>query len=391
MQNNALPIVIVGGGIGGMATALALSQKNIKSVLLEQSAEFKEGGAGIQVGPNGYKALEMLGVVDAVKDLAVYPDELIMMNAVTSEPVTVIPAGQQFLERFKYPYSLVHRADLHSVLLDACKQTDLISFRLNSKLASYEQDSEGVVVTLESGESVSGSALVGADGLWSKVRQNIVQDGTPEVSGHIAYRAVLPTSEVPEQYRKNSMILWAGPKCHLVQYPLRGGKLFNLVAVFHSDKYVEGWNTEGDAEELKKRFEGTCETVQALLSKISSWRMWVLCDRKPVSNWTDNKVALLGDAAHPMLQYLAQGACMALEDALVLAEELSKASDIESAFKHYQQRRYLRAGRCQIMARVHGEFYHAEGVAAELRNIMFANRTAEQAYAGLSWLYEGKF
>ena len=391
MHNSRQPVVIVGGGIGGLATALALSQKNIESILLEQSPEFKEVGAGIQVGPNGYKALEMLGVVEAVKDLAVYPDELIMMNAVSSEPVTIIPAGQQFLDRFKYPYSLVHRADLHSVLLEACKRSGLISFRLNSKLSTYEQHSTGVVVILESGEHISGSALIGADGLWSKVRQTIVHDGQPEVSGHIAYRAVLPTSEVPEQYRKNAMILWAGPKCHLVQYPLRGGKLFNLVAVFHSDKYVEGWNSEGDVEELKRRFEGTCETVQALLAKIDSWRMWVLCDRKPVSNWTDGKVALLGDAAHPMLQYLAQGACMAMEDALVLAEELSQANEVETALKHYEQRRYLRTGRCQIMARVHGEFYHADGVAAELRNSMFANRTTEQAYAGLSWLYEGKF
>lgn len=383
------PIVIIGGGIGGLAAALALSHKGFKTLLIEQAEEFREVGAGIQVGPNGFRVLETLGVADQVRELTVLPDDLIFMDSVSAEMVTTIPTGAAFRERFKYPYALVHRADLHSVLLAACRESADVDFRIATKVVGYEDDGLSVCVTTDQGETIRGCALIGADGLWSKVREKIVGDGAPVVSGHIAYRAVLPIEDVPLEFRRNSMILWGGPKSHLVQYPLRGGKLFNLVAVFHSDRYVEGWNTEGDPEELRRRFAGTCDTVQTLLSKIESWRMWVLCDREPVKNWSKGRTTLLGDAAHPMLQYLAQGACMAMEDGVVLAQEIEKCQgDFESAFKAYQARRYLRTGRCQVMARVHGEFYHAEGVAAELRNGMLAARTPEQAYAGLTWLYD---
>jgi 2-polyprenyl-6-methoxyphenol hydroxylase-like FAD-dependent oxidoreductase len=185
------------------------------------------------------------------------------------------------------------------------------------------------------------------------------------------------------------MIVWAGPRNHLVQYPLRGGELFNLVAVFHSDRYVEGWNTKGDPAELRQRFAGTCDTVQALLGKIDDWRMWVLCDREPASTWSDGPVTLLGDAAHPMLQYLAQGACMALEDAVVLTECVeASGNDFAIAFREYEQKRYLRTGRCQLMARVYGEVYHASGVARELRNNMLANMSQQDLYNGLAWLYD---
>ncbi len=388
-MTQANPVVIVGGGIGGLAAALALSQKSITSLLIEQANEFREVGAGIQVGPNGYRVLETLGIADKVAELAVLPDDLIFMDGVTEKQITSIPTGAAFRDRFKYPYSLVHRADLHSVLLEACRESELVQFQGATKVVSYEDTGTSVSVFTDKGEPFQASALIGADGLWSKVRERIVGDGAPVVSGHIAYRAVLPIEDVPVEFRRNAMILWGGPKCHLVQYPLRGGKLFNLVAVFHSDKYVEGWNTEGDREELIKRFAGTCPTVQTLLSKIDSWRMWVLCDRQPVKQWCSGRSVLLGDAAHPMLQYLAQGACMAMEDAVVLADEMSRANGrYAGAFEKYQARRYLRTGRCQVMARVHGDFYHAEGVVAELRNGMLAKRTAEQAYDGLSWLYD---
>lgn len=383
------PILIIGGGIGGLAAALALARKGIATLLIEQADEFREVGAGIQVGPNGFRVLETLGVADRVSDLTVLPDDLIFMDSVTAKQITSIPTGAAFRDRFRYPYALVHRADLHNVLLAACRESEHVQFRVATKVLRYEDDGQSVSVVTEQGETLRGSALIGADGLWSRVRQQIVGDGAPVVSGHIAYRAVLPIEDVPVEFRRNAMILWGGPKCHLVQYPLRGGKLFNLVAVFHSDRYVEGWNTEGDPAELQRRFAGTCETVQALLSKIDSWRMWVLCDRQPVKQWSQGRTTLLGDAAHPMLQYLAQGACMAMEDAVVLAEEVERANgDFAGAFEKYQARRYLRTARCQVMARVHGEFYHAEGVVAELRNGLLATRTAEQSYEGLAWLYD---
>jgi len=197
---------------------------------------------------------------------------------------------------------------------------------------------------------------------------------------------------VPEHLRRWSMTFWAGEKVHFVIYPLRGGELYNLVAVFHSNRYEEGWDSFGDPAELHERFAKTCEPVRTLLGKIESWRMWVLCDRPPIKDWSRGRITLLGDAAHPMLQYLAQGACMAIEDAVCLANRVEETQrNFPAAFAAYQQARYLRTGRVQIMARVYGEFYHASGVARELRNLMLGARTPEQAFEAMEWLYGEDF
>lgn len=200
----------MGGGIGGLAAALALSHKGFKTLLIEQAEEFREVGAGIQVGPNGFRVLETLGVADQVRELTVLPDDLIFMDSVSAEVVTTIPTGAAFRERFKYPYALVHRADLHSVLLAACRESADVDFRIATKVVGYEDDGLSVCVTTDQGETIRGCALIGADGLWSKVREKIVGDGAPVVSGHIAYRAVLPIEDVPLEFRRNSMILWGG-------------------------------------------------------------------------------------------------------------------------------------------------------------------------------------
>lgn len=381
-------IAIVGGGIGGLAAARALSLVGRKSVVFERAPEFSEVGAGIQMGPNGFRMLDALGVRPAIEKLAVFPDDLIVMDGVTAEKVTHIPVKGAFQERFGQPYALVHRADLHGALLEACAGDPNIELRAGSAVAGYVDESNQVTVQVEGSGNVEADGVIGADGLWSGVRQNIVGDGAPRVSGHIAYRAVLPIEEIEEQYRRNAMILWAGPRNHLVQYPLRGGKLFNLVAVFHSDRYVEGWDRQGDPEELHRRFAGNCPAVRSLLAKVDAWRMWVLCDRDPVANWSSGRAALIGDAAHPMLQYLAQGAGMALEDAVVLAQCVAEFADLPSAFQAYQQARYLRTGKCQVMARVYGAFYHAEGVTRELATGFLAPRSAEQAFESLAWLYD---
>jgi 3-hydroxybenzoate 6-monooxygenase len=224
--------------------------------------------------------------------------------------------------------------------------------------------------------------------MWSRIREKIVGDGPPRISGHIAYRGVLARAEVPEDLWRPDMTIWAGPRTHFVHYPLRRGELYNLVAVFHSDKYVEGWNAEADPEELFTRYKGQRPEVLRMLERIETWRMWVLCDREPIKEWSKGRVTLLGDAAHPMLQYLAQGACMATEDAVCLAETAAaEPDDLPAAFQAYQRQRYLRTGQVQIMARVYGEFYHARGVAAELRNMMLGGRTPEQSYDGINWLY----
>lgn len=384
------PVIIIGGGIGGLAAALALALKGIRSILLEQSAEFREVGAGIQLGPNVFHRFERLGIRAAIEADAVRPDNLIMRDALTGDEVTRIPMGEPCVARFGMPYAVTHRADLHNTLLKACQAQKLIELRNNAKVTSHRDDGTSVAVTLADGETIAGDCIIACDGLWSQMRDGIVGDGKPRVSGHIAYRAVLPIAEVPQNQRENNVVLWAGPKTHLVHYPLRRGTLYNLVAVFHSNRYEEGWNSFGDPEELNERFRNQQPEVLTLLGKIESWRMWVLCDREPVENWTQGRVTLLGDAAHPMLQYLAQGACMAIEDAVCLADHLSQSrSDPNKAFVAYQKQRYLRTARVQVMARVYGDFYHATGPVRELRNQMLAGRTMQQAYDGNAWLYGG--
>ena len=382
------PVLIVGSGIGGLAAALALARQGIGSQVIEQAPEFKEIGAGIQLGPNVFRMFDVLGLTAPISALAVFPNNLIMMDSISGEEVTRIPLGDAFRKKFRHSYALIHRADLHKVLLEACRQSGLIRLDASEKVVKVDEAGDGIIAHAESGKAYRGAALIGADGLWSTIRQMVVGDGKPNVAGHITYRAVLPTSEMPEKFRWRDMVLWAGEKVHLVHYPLRTGELFNLVAVFHSNRYEEGWDSYGDPTELHERFAKTCEPVRTLLNKIESWRMWVLCDRPPIKDWSRGRITLLGDAAHPMLQYLAQGAGMSIEDAVCLADRVVAANgDYAAAFRAYQQARYLRTGRVQIMARVYGEFYHAAGVAKELRNMMLSSRSPEDAMDGMAWLY----
>lgn len=391
IQRNDHPILIAGGGIGGFAAALALAKKGRAVHVIEQSEALKEVGAGIQLGPNVFRMFKQLEVTGAIRDVAVFPDALVMMDALSGEEVTRIPLNTDlFKQHFDHPYAVIYRPDLHKVFIEACAQEHLVTTSLGQKIVRYEEHGSGVEVHLDSGESLTGAALIGADGLWSTIRAQMRNDGPPKVSGHIAYRAVLPAAEVPETSRNNSVVLWAGPKTHLVHYPLHRGDIYNLVSVFHSDRYEEGWDVFGDTDELNRKFQNQHSAVHAMLDKIEAWRMWVLCDREPAKNWSKGRVTLLGDAAHPMLQYLAQGACMATEDAVCLAGKVAQhGDDLETAFKSYQADRYLRTGRVQLTARFYGDVYHAGGVTAELRALMLGGRTAEQAYHGMQWLYEG--
>lgn len=385
-----LPIAIAGGGIGGLAAALALSQRGFRVEVFEQAAEFKEIGAGIQLGPNVFKMFDRLGVTEMISRRAVFPDNLVVMDSITGETVLAVPVQGGFRERFRHPYALIHRADLHNVFLEACKSVPGITLIAGRKVTEFDDRGDSVEIETDTGVHHEASALIGADGLWSMVREKMVADGPPRVSGHIAYRAVLPIGEVPEHLRLNNMTLWAGPKNHLVHYPLRGFELFNLVAVFHSDRYVEGWDSRGDPEELHRRFEAVVPDVKTMLEKVNAWRMWVLCDREPSREWSKGRVTVLGDAAHPTLQYLAQGAGMAIEDAVVLAEEVSASeADFARAFRQYQDRRCLRTGRVQLTARLYGEFYHAAGASREIRNQYLRERSGEQTREGMAWLYDG--
>src|SRR5215471_9351856 len=384
------PILIAGGGIGGLAAAYALARKGFPVRVLEQAPEFKELGAGIQLGPNIFKAVDKLGLKDALLADVWRPGGLEMRCALSGARVTRIPLDQRFTARFEQPYAVTHRADIHAVFLNACQESERVTLDTQRQVESFEQDEAGVTVTLATGERLSGRALIGCDGMWSKIREQIVGDGKPRVSGHIAYRAVLKRGDVPVDLWNPDVVLWAGPRTHLVHYPLRRGELYNLVAVFHSDHYEEGWNAEGSKEVMWQHFKRQVPQVLRMLERIETCRMWVLCDRDPVNNWTSARITLLGDAAHLMLQYLAQGACIAREDAIILADKVAVSPDDPGkAFQAYQDERYLRTARTQIMARVYGEFYHARGVAAELREMALSPRTAEETYDSIAWLYGG--
>jgi len=382
------PILISGVGIGGLITAYCLAHHGFPVRLFEQSAEFKEVGAGIQLGPNIFRALEKVGLKDAVLADAHVPPAQEMRDALTGKLITRIPLGDEFKARFGQPYAVTHRADIHATFLKACASSNLVQLETSRRVDDFADHGDHVTVTLNNGESVRGRALIACDGMWSNIRERIVGDGQPRVSGHIAYRGVLKKADVPEDLWRPDVVLWAGPRTHFVHYPLRRGELYNLVAVFHSDHYEEGWNAEGSKEVMWQHFKMQVPQVLRMLERIETWRMWVLCDREPVKDWTRGNVTLLGDAAHPMLQYLAQGACMATEDAVVLADQVAaQPDDLPAAFKAYQQARYLRTGRTQIMARLYGEVYHARGVAAELRELSLSGRTPQQSYDGISWLY----
>ena len=383
-------ILIAGGGIGGLATALALAQKGMASLVLEKASRLGEIGAGIQLGPNAFHCFDRLGVGEAARAMAVYIDHLRLMDAMADGEICHIDLGETFRARYRNPYAVVHRGDLHGVLLKACRAHPLIDLQVSSEVMAYDQDGTTVTARLGNGQSVTGRALIGADGLWSAVRGQVVGDGAPRVSGHTTYRSVIPTEQMPEDLRWNAATLWAGPKCHIVHYPLSGWKVFNLVVTYHNDAPEPVAGKPVSMEEVQAGFTHICGRAQSIISHGRDWRLWVLCDRDPVDQWIDGRVALLGDAAHPMMQYMAQGACMAMEDAVCLADSLAKTDTLESGLETYRARRVLRTTRVQLTSRAMGDHvYHPDGPHAALRNAIMSARSQEEWYAALDWIYGG--
>ncbi|QRG09062.1 3-hydroxybenzoate 6-monooxygenase [Xanthobacter dioxanivorans] len=383
-------ILVAGGGIGGLAAALGLAKHGFRVTVLERAPVLGEIGAGIQLGPNAFHCFDWLGVGDEARAMAVYIDSLRLMDAISGEELTRIPLDDAFRARFRNPYGVIHRGDLHGVLLGAARANPLVDLRTSAEVVDYEQDGTAVTATLASGETVRGAALIGADGLWSNVRKKVVGDGKPRVSGHTTYRSVIPTEHMPEDLRWNAATLWAGPKCHIVHYPLSGWKVFNLVVTYHNDAPEPVAGQPVTAEEVRRGFEHVNERARRIIDHGRDWKLWVLCDREPVENWQDGRVVLLGDAAHPMLQYFAQGACMAMEDAVCLANECAATGDMEAAFRVYQNQRRLRTARVQLQSRWIGEhIYHPAGGHADLRNAIIRSKSPEDWYRTVDWLYGG--
>jgi salicylate hydroxylase len=284
----------------------------------------------------------------------------------------------------------VHRGDLHGVFLKACRDSALIDLRVSSEVVGYDQDGTSVTARLANGEHVSGSLLIGADGLWSNVRKQVTGDGPPRVSGHTTYRSVIPTEQMPEDLRWNAATLWAGPKCHIVHYPLSGWKVFNLVVTYHNDAPEPVAGKPVSEREVMQGFSHVHERAQNIIRHGTNWRLWVLCDRDPTERWVDGRVALLGDAAHPMLQYFAQGACQAMEDAVCLSHMLAQHDDHAAALEAYREQRFPRTARVQMLSRAIGEhIYHPAGEHARLRNAIMGAKSQQEWYGDLAWIYGG--
>lgn len=385
-SKDSRPVLVAGGGIGGLAAALALVREGYSVKVIEQSVKISEIGAGIQLSPNAFAACDALGVGAHLRSKAVYTEEMVMFDAIDAQPVASIALGENFRSRFGNPYAVIHRADIHGALLEGVQATTQgIEFVTSTRIVGVEQQADGVTLLDANGGQHHGQAVIACDGVRSAVRQQYVGDGI-RVSGHVVFRAVIDTADFPEALRRTAPCIWVGPNCHLVHYPLKGGEKYNLAVTFHSDKPEEWGVMEGDAAEVQRYFAGTCAQLQAVLRIPKEWKRWSTADRDPIETWVFGRAALLGDAAHPMVQYLAQGACMACEDAVTLGRALrQEGGDWPHALALYQLSRVARAARVVLSAREMGRIYHAKGVERLVRNDLWKGRGQERFYDALEW------
>jgi len=372
--------IVIGGGIGGLATALGIAETKQKVKVLEQAHEFGEVGAGIQLAANATNVLQRLGVMDKISEIAVFPKRLVLMDAFSGEELSALDLGDVYKERYGAPYIVLHRSDLHRVLVEACEENPYIELVTNQSIVKTVESEGSVTVTSANGDQHTGKAVIGADGIWSNVRKLFSEDEAV-CSQYVAYRGAIPIDDITSHGNLDDVYMWIGPNLHLVQYPVRRGELYNQVVVFKSTQYtpeIEKTDQWGTPEEMDQVFAGTCEAVQTGISYIQRQRRWPMYDRNPISNWTKGRITLTGDAAHPMLQYLAQGACQALEDASYLTDMLQKhGEDVEQAFLEYQEERIPRSANVQTSARMWGEIIHnTTPEAILLRDTIMKNRSS---------------
>lgn len=383
-------ILIAGAGIGGLATALACAQRGIQVKVLEASKDFGEVGAGIQLGPNAMKVIAALGLKDAVMRVACLPEAIVIADAASGKPISRMLLGEAARQKYGAPYVSLHRADLHAALL-AAAQAAGVQLQTGQSLLNYEHSAQ-YICRLDADFDQKYDVLIGTDGLWSNVRERLLNDGSPRSTGHAAFRALIPSDAVPEALRTLHVRTWWARDVHAVSYPVRGGKLWNLVVLAEMPQTGEqGWSLSASHEEVMRLFKRTEPQLRALLdaggAQAQGWKRWNLFDRKPLNavQMAQGRVALLGDAAHPMLPYLAQGAAMALEDAWVLAACLSAKVDALQALQVYANSRAERNARVVRTAQRNGKIFHLSGALRLARDAVLSLKGT--SVVGLPWLY----
>src|SRR5262245_48470210 len=333
---------------------------------------------------------ERLGLSEAVLRVSIVPRALVMLDALDGQEVACVPTGGSFEARFRHPYIVLHRIDLHQVLLDACKGLDAIELVPSTAALSFEDLGERVRVRSKDGRTFDGAAVIAADGLGSAMRAQMFAEGAPNFIGYVAHRTIVPMEHVPAGVRRDDVVLWGGPGFHIVHYPLRRNTLFNIVAVFRTTTYAEKGDLAGHRAEVERTYRDSQPAMKSLLAMMDLERRWAISDRDPIRHWHRGRVVLLGDAAHPTIQSLAQGACMAIEDAVCLAEMIQAAEgDFTTAFRRYTSARLLRTARVQLESRALWPFYHAEGIARAVRNATTAAGDDDDMFRCLAWLYDG--
>ena len=385
-------VVIAGGGIGGLAAAVACAQRGVPVQLLERAAQLSEVGAGIQIGPNVTRILQAWGLGAALAQVAAFPEQLQARDAQTGQVLGTLTLGARAQATYGAPYATIHRADLQA-LLHRAAQSAGVDLRLGQSVQGWQGSEAALQVNTAQGLSLLASALIGADGVWSAVRQQLLGDAPARFTGHLAYRALMAQADLPAHLRSDQVTVWMGPRLHVVHYPVCSGQWLNLVAIVHGAKpeQSQDWDQAGQTQALMQAMGAVGRDLHERLASVPAWRQWALHDRAPVSapgQMAQGRVALLGDAAHPMRPYLAQGAGMAIEDAQVLAQCLSAGSvPVTQQLQAYAEQRWARNARVQSRAIRNGRIFHATGPVALGRNLSM--RLMGERVMDVPWLYGG--
>lgn len=385
-------VIVAGAGIGGLTAALAIARKGFRVVVLEQAARLEETGAGVQLSPNAIQVLALLKLDARLAPFAVAPEEIRIMRGRRGSEIVRVPLGHDAQMRYGAPYWVIHRADLQGVLLAAVRAHPDIALRLGARAQDHAIHANGVTVQVAAAGGASdehGIALIGADGLWSTVRARLGDRRPPRFARRTAWRATVPAELVAPAFRAPATWLWLGPNAHLVHYPVTAGIAVNIVAIVRDDWQGPDWSAAGARAELLKRFSRWTPAARELLAAPDRWLKWALHDRAPRRNWGGGAVTLLGDAAHPMLPFLAQGAAMAIEDAYVLAECLAATPDeAAAALRRYEGARFRRTARTQRAAARNSRLYHLWGPAASLRDLALRVMGGQNLRRRYDWLYD---